>query len=346
MRATAALAVALVLGAAGAVGAVAPRTTSSLPSLHEVAGWVAAGTRDEVATRSIAAQLSNNEFAWLPKSQCLVTAIDSTNATPCIEGDTTAATTVVLVGDSSADEWALDVGALGTKDRFRVVVYVHAACPVGDIVVETKGEGPDPSCATFRSLVLPDLASMDPAPALVIVSELRLSNYLSASGGAISNAAWAAALTTTLTTIEKDGVGVAELHGVPVATVDPAQCLAANPSHMTRCSVRARAADVGGYDHATWEGAKAAGAVGVDVSPLFCTATSCPAVAHGDVTHSGVNHVTETYASAVRPALGQLLGLRGGPDLHPPRERARVLDAILGGAPSAAVLRACRALPV
>ena len=295
-------------------------------------------------TRAIAAQLSNNEYAWLPKSQCLVTAIDSTNATPCVEGDTAATTTVVVLGDSSADEWALDVGALGTKDHFRVVVYVHAACPVGDLIVETKGEGPDPGCATFRSLVLSHLASMDPAPALAVVAELRLSNYLSASGGAISNATWAKALTTTLATIEKDGIPVAELHGVPVATVDPAQCLVANASHMTRCSVRARAADLGGYDHATWEGAKAAGAVGVDVQPLFCTATSCPAVAHGDVTHSGVNHVTETYAAAVRPALGELLGCAAARTFAHRASALAVLDAVLGGARSATVLRACRAL--
>jgi SGNH domain (fused to AT3 domains) len=337
----------LALGATSiASGAtVGPRVPRSLPALHRVAGWLAAGLKDEAATPAIDAQLKGNEFAWIPTSQCLATAIDSTNATPCVLGDTTAATTVVLLGDSSADQWALDLGAMGSAHGFRVVVYVHAACPVGAITVELAGQSPDPRCATFRSLVLPDLASMHPSPALVVVAELRLSNYESSTGRPIPNATWSAALTSTLEQIEGDGAPVLVLHGVPVTTTnDPAACIAADQNTMTRCTTLLKRADPSHYDQATWAGGRGAHAAGADVTPLFCTTSACPVVADGDVTHSEDNHVTELYAAAVQPALTELVGCALTQSFTHRAAATTVLKGLLGHTPSKAVLAACRAL--
>jgi hypothetical protein len=340
-------AVALALSTASLASAATgtPRASRSLPSLHQVAGWVAAGVKDKSATPAIDAQLSGNEYAWIPTSQCLATAIDSTNATPCVLGDTASATTVVVIGDSSADQWALDLASMGTAHDFRVVVYVHAACPVGAITVELAGQSPDPRCATFRSLMLSDLSAMRPVPALVIVSELRLSNYKSSSGAAIPNATWSAALTSTLEGIEGDGIPVVALHGVPVTTTnDPAACIAAYQNSMTRCTTHLKDADPSGYDQATDAGALAAHAAGVDVTPLFCTTASCPVVAKGDVTHSEDNHVTERYAAAVRPALAELVGCAVTQSFALRADAVGILRSLLGGSPSPAALSACRAL--
>jgi hypothetical protein len=337
---------ALALGAAPvqASTATGPRVASPLPALHTVRGWVAAGLTDTMVTPDVAQQLSGNAYAWIPKSQCLTTAIDSANATPCVLGDVAAATTVVLVGDSSADQWALDLGSLGSADGFRLVVYVHSACPVGAVAVALYGEHPDPSCPAFRALVLADLAAMHPRPVLVLASELRLSNYVSATGGRLSDASWSKGLTRTLDTLEGDGLGVAVLHGVPVTATDPASCIAANPAALTRCTVQRDHADPGGYDEATWAGAHAARAAVVNVSPLFCTTTACPAVVDGDVTHSGDNHVTERYAAAVTPALAELVGCTVAQSFAHRAGAAPVLRRLLGTTASTRVLRACRAL--
>jgi SGNH domain (fused to AT3 domains) len=337
----------LALGAASlASGAtVAPRVSRQLPALHRVAGWLDAGLKEEAATPAIDAQLKNNEFAWIPNSQCLATAIDSTNATPCVLGDPTASTTVVLLGDSSADEWALDLAAMGAAHGFRLVVYVHAACPVGAITVELEGQSPDPRCATFQSLWRSDLAAMHPAPALVVVAQLRLSNYASSTGGPIPNATWSAALTTSLEQIEGDGSPVLVLHGVPITTTDdPAACIAAYQNTMTRCTTLLKRADPSHYDAATWAGAHAAHAAGVDVTPLFCTPKACPVVSDGDLTHSEDNHVAETYAAVVQPALTELVGCAVTQSITHRADATPVLKSLLGPTPSAAVLAACRAL--
>lgn len=338
--------VVLALGAASlASGATdAPSVSRALPALHEVAGWVAAGLKEKKATPSIDAQLSGNEYAWLPNSQCLRTAINSTNATPCVLGDTTSATTVVLIGDSSADQWALDLGWMATAHDVRLVVYVHAACPVGSVTVELEGQRPDPSCATFRSLVLADLAAMRPTPDLVVVSELRLSNYRSSSGGQIPNATWTAALASTLEKIEGDGIPVLALHGVPITTTSsPAACIAVYQNTMTRCTTRLEDADPSGYDRATAAGAHAANAASVDVTPLFCSTAACPVVSKGDVTHSEDNHVTERYSAAVRGALAELVGCAVTQSFAHRADATQVLRSLLGGV-SSKVLTACRAL--
>lgn len=342
------LAAAVVAGpvSSGAADRAAPRGTIplSLPALHKFAGYVAAGLKLKVATKGVIAQLANNDLAWVPISSCLTTAIDSADGTPCVLGDMTASTTVAVYGDSSADEWALYVGALGTADHFRVVVYVHAACPIGDIVVETPGTSPDPTCATFRSTVLSDLAAMRPAPSLVVTSELRLSNYETSSGGTVSNAAWSAALTATLKEIQADDLAVVALHGVPIVTEDPAECIASNPNKLSACTTPLKKDDPGNYDAATASGAAGADAGGIDLLPLFCTSAGCPAVSDGAVTHAGPNHVTERYAADVVAALAELLGCEAAQKFTNSTKATAVFADLNGTRPKASYLSACKAL--
>jgi hypothetical protein len=321
-----------------------PRGASVLPSLAKVAKWINAGVHVSVASSSVLKQLPNDELAWIPDSQCLTNAINSTNATPCVMGDTASSTTVVDFGDSTADQWALDVAALGTSDHFRVVVYVKAGCPVGSILVKVGGQSVDPSCAAFRSTVLGDLAGMRPAPSLVLISELRLSNYETPTGGRVSNSSWSSGLATTVRELEKDGLAVAVLHGVPVATIDPANCIAVYPRAVTRCTTVRKKADPSGYSAATLAGALAGHAAGVDVEGLFCTKTACPDIADGDLTHAGVNHVDETYAKVVGSALGELLGCVTTQHFTNRTAASKFLKDLDGAKPSAAFLKACAEL--
>lgn len=343
--AAALLAGALATGAASAAPVPHASIPMALPALRTVSYSLAAGLKLKRATTAVLKQLAQNAYAWIPQSSCLATAIDSADGTPCTIGDTTASTTVVLFGDSSADEWALDLGALGLAHHFRVVAYLHAACPVGDVTVELAGGSVDPTCAAFRSNVLSELAQMRPAPALVLVSELRLSNFLTGSGQPLTNSAWSAALTTTLDQIEGDGLAVASLHGVDVEATSPAPCISANATHLSACTTRVAAADPGGYDAATKRGASTADAGDVDLRPLLCTSVACPAVVDAEVTHAGDNHVAEAYSAKVTAALGELLACLASEDFDHSTKAAVVVDDLLGKQPSRGFLRACKGLP-
>jgi hypothetical protein len=316
----------------------------ALPELHKVVGDVAAGLKLKVATTSVLSQLPNNDLAWVPVSSCLSTAINSASGTPCVLGDLSAPVTVAVYGDSSADEWALYIGALGTADHFRVVVYVHAACPIGNLVVKTAGSSPDPTCTTFRATVLADLAAMRPAPSLVVASELRLSNYETSSGGPVTNAAWSAAFTSTLKVIEADGLAVVALHGVAVANENPGVCISSNPKNLSACTTPTKKDDPGKYDAATAAGAAGAAAGGIDLHPLFCASGGCPAVSDGSVTHSGPNHVTERYAADVQAALGELLGCAVVQKFTNAAKATAVFSDLNGKKPTASYLAACKSL--
>jgi hypothetical protein len=160
----------------------------------------------------------------------------------------------------------------------------------------------------------------------------------------VTNSAWSSALTTTLNTIvSTDGDAALLLHGVPVTTLDPAQCIAAHPNAINLCTTKRSAIDPSGYDGAAWTGAHAAGAAGVNVTPLFCTATACPVVADGAITHSGDNHVAETYATTVLAALGELLGCASVQTFTHATQAAPVLHALMGRRTSARTA-ACKAL--
>lgn len=329
--------------AAGSPGPHAP-VPSALPKLRTVAGWVAAGLKLKAASTQVRAQLRDDDYAWFPDSSCLNAAADSSDAKPCILGDSSSTTTLVLFGDSSAEEWALDTGALGKADHFRVVVYLHVECPVGDIDVKLPDKSPNKSCPVFRSDVLAKLASMRPAPALVLVSELRLDGYETLSGKSVTNAAWSSALSVTLGQIEGDGLAVASLHGVPTDDVDPAQCIAANLEKLAACEIKVGDEDVGGWDAATRDGALAAHAASIDLHPLFCAASACPVVADGAITHSGENHVTERYSKDVLGAFGEILGCITTQTFTNDAAAAPILEDLDGPAPSHALLEACAGL--
>ena len=56
------------------------------------------------------------------------------NATaPCIFGDTTSRTTVVLMGDSHAEHWLPAVDRIGRERHWKIVAMVKPACPVADM---------------------------------------------------------------------------------------------------------------------------------------------------------------------------------------------------------------------
>lgn len=329
---------------AGASSATAGIPTA-LPALRAVSSSVAAGLKLKDASSAVLGQLAGNAYGWVPESSCLTTAINSSDGTPCTLGDASSSTTVVLFGDSSADEWALDLGELATTDRFKLVVYVHAACPVGSITVELQGGSVDPTCAEFRSDVLADLEVMQPAPALVIVSELRLASYVTSSGQAISNSSWSQALTTTIQRIEGDGLAVASLHGLDVTSQSPASCIASHPHDLSACMTPVKDDDPGRYDAATAAGATAGDAADVDLQPLFCTSKSCPAVVDGEVTHAGNNHVTESYAAKLTVALGELVACVAAQSFSSDAKTGAVVKALVGKAPSAGFIKACKTLP-
>jgi hypothetical protein len=185
---------------------------------------------------------------------------------------------------------------------------------------------------------------MSPPPALVLVSELRLGSYVTASGKDVSNHTWSAALATTLEKIQGDGLAVVSLHGVPFDDVDPSQCIAANPKRLSTCAVKVRMADVRGWDAATLDGARAAHAGSVGLDPLFCGSSACPVVVDGAVTHSGSNHVTERYAKDVRSAFAELLGCLVADSFTNASKADPLFNDLNGPTPSAEFLGACTSL--
>lgn len=317
---------------------------SALPKLRAVADWVDEGLKLQAASSGVRAQLRDDGYAWFPNNSCLNAAGSSTDAKPCVLGDTSSPTTLVLYGDSSAEEWALDADALGRADHFRVVVYVHSECPVGDIDVKLQNQSPDKDCPVFRSDVLAKLASMHPAPALVVVSELRLEGYETLSGKNVTNAAWSSALADTLRQIDSDGLAVASLHGVPVDGIDPSQCIAANLNKLAACEIKVSREDVGGWDGATRDGALTAHAASINLHPLFCGTSACPVVVDGAITHSGENHVTERYSKDVLDAVAELLGCIASQTFTNDAVAAPILADLNGATPSNAFLKACAGL--
>ena len=237
-----------------------------LPALHRVAGWVAAGLKEKAATPAIDAQLPGNAVRGGSRQNQLPDDRDRVDGRHAVRARVTpsAAATVVLLGDSSADQWALDLGTIGAAHDFRVVVYVHAACPVGRHHRRARRAEPRPALRDVphprarrprRDAARPGAPRRRRAPPVQLQARQAGRRSRTRTGPRRS--------TATLADLRGRRQPVLSLHGVPVTTNDPAACIAAYPDHDDAVHDEAlKDVDPSGYDAATWAGAHAAGAAG------------------------------------------------------------------------------------
>jgi hypothetical protein len=89
------------------------------------------------------------------------------------------------------------------------------------------------------------------------------------------------------------------------------ECLAAHSKDIQRCSLERgdpqTRLDAMLQRNLESSAAKKAGAILIDPTPWFCTATTCPPVINDMIVYSDNSHTTATYATWLSPELGRAL---------------------------------------
>jgi peptidoglycan/LPS O-acetylase OafA/YrhL len=247
---------------------------------------------------SLAAAASSVPETTADGCHLALTAIRNPN---CVFGDASGANTMLVFGDSHAEQWFGALDAIAKQEQLRLVYWTKAACPIADVVLE------DPQlkrayteCGTWRAQTLQRIAALHPA--VIVTSQAD-----SLAGPSFANTLWAKDTAKTIARLKRMTPSLIYLADTPHPVVDVPGCLADHRSDANVCAVAADAARPSNYltvRRAETEAAvESEDAHVVDPMDWFCSGTVCPAIVANALVYRDDSHMTQVYSRALAPVL-------------------------------------------
>ncbi|MEL7208005.1 MAG: acyltransferase family protein, partial [Actinomycetota bacterium] len=133
----------------------------------------------------------------------------------CVWGDPGGSRSVLLLGDSHAEQWMPALDTIGTNNSLRILARVVAACPAIEVGV---GFAPNPGlCAETQAGTIDVVTEI--APDVVVVS------HAAAAIQVLDNELWATRTAEFLAAMDAAGIEVVWIHDTPTLDFDPIECL-------------------------------------------------------------------------------------------------------------------------
>jgi SGNH domain (fused to AT3 domains) len=255
--------------------------------------------------------------------------LEATAAEPltCTFGAVESSRTIVLLGDSHADQWSTPLVALAEQESWRVVTFLKASCPVADIpAYNFRLRRSWPECEEWRSRALAEIVRM--RPDAVIVGQFS-SSYVSDPSKSLNAglvAKWEEGLRRSLGTLDDAGISIILLRDTPVPGRNIKHCLARADWRnypISDCATpRSLALPAGVVEAERDVVASLRGAHFIDLSGEFCDSISCPAVRQETIVYRDSHHLTTAYARRLlKPLRDALLPIIDHRALRPPERK-------------------------
>ncbi|MCL3817438.1 acyltransferase family protein [Aeromicrobium wangtongii] len=229
---------------------------------------------------------------------------------PCVYGDPAGTTTVLLFGDSHAEQWFGALETIARARHWRLVSWTKAACPLADVTIDNERLGrPFTECDEWRSTTLRAVERL--APDVIVTSQAD-----SLVGHDFSSSRWATATARTLRRLSDATPQLVFLGDTPRAPMDVPGCVADHLDDARQCTVPSDAglpAPDGSYAYLPPRHAAVRRAVEtveltrVDTQPWFCRGTKCPPVVGDTLVYRDDSHMTQAYGRVLSPVLGEVL---------------------------------------
>jgi hypothetical protein len=231
---------------------------------------------------------------------------------PCVYGDTTATTNVVLFGDSHAAYWFPAVDLIAQQQHWRLVDLTKDGCPAADVNIAAwfRHGGPYPECTDWRRSAMAQIVALHPA--LVIVSEAR---YLEepearALAGVPTGhgSTWLNGLAATFSFLDRSTAHVVFISDVPTPGRSAPTCVSLHMSNVQPCDTNPSAAirlpgvkdqerDLAEAEHVDW----------VDPTSWFCASTTCPVIVANRLVYRNIAHMEPAWSRFISPVLADAI---------------------------------------
>lgn len=299
------------------------RLTIGLAMLTTVALALAALTARYVAGRAAqspaeaGAVLANSEA---PPANCTLVPDAPVRPVSCAFGDRGAKRTVVLFGDSHAEQWLKPLSDLFRREHYRLVVMARYSCPIPDLpaVYVSTSRKHVPECPAWRQAAMRQIAAMRPDAVIVATSqhyvrapERQFAGVGADAVGQIAQPVWQQALGRTLHGLRVASPHVVYLRDTPRPPFDVPTCVTRGGLPISwarsRCEIAARSALPASLWVVEQRAAQAAGALPVDVTGMLCNGRDCPATIDGVVAYRDGSHLSARMSERMEPELEKAL---------------------------------------
>jgi peptidoglycan/LPS O-acetylase OafA/YrhL len=302
------------------VGAASdPATNPYTRDLDAVTAQVQAAVAHSVPVRTVPANLTptiagaDGDEPPVFVDGCMDSYLDS-GLEPCVFGDTTSSSSIVLFGDSHAGMWFPAVDAAANQLGLRLYTWTKATCPPLQLPIFSPVlERTFTECDEWRQNVLDRIANIHPS--LVVLGVAR--HYTDIYGFTPYSPQWLRGLHAMVAAIRRLGPQVLVIGPVPKPPFVVPDCLSLHLTTARDCTVPlAEGIDDTGMAEEQ-DAVSGAGGRYLDAQPWFCTATTCADIVDDLLVYRDDNHITATYSAYLGPpmtdALALALGIRPAP---------------------------------
>jgi hypothetical protein len=227
---------------------------------------------------------------------------------PCIYGDSTSHTSVVLFGDSHATVWFPALDLISKQQHWRLVDFTKADCPPSQVNIPLGGS-PYPQCIAWRHNAEAEIAALHPA--LVVLSGARwLVNVAQREQGAPTGygGAWLDGLAATFRFLHHISSHVVFISDTPWFPQYVPDCVSGHLSDVRPCTISVRAGTLFPTIKAQELSlAKREHVSTVDPTPWFCTPTVCPVIVGNILLYRDNAHMTPAWSRFIAPLLADSL---------------------------------------
>jgi SGNH domain (fused to AT3 domains) len=287
---------------------------------------LAADLRMGVKTRRVPSNLkpslssASDDLPIIARNGCQLQ-FAGVNSQPCVYGDTTSQTSVVLFGDSHAAAWFPALNAISTQHHWRLLIFVKSACPAEEVNVVRYGHFYS-DCPTWRDNTEQQIAALHPA--LVVVASSQYINGMRPLAGVPTGhgGTWQNGVAATFGFLHRAAQRTVYITDVPMLSQNAPDCLSAHKSDAQRCTVSRHTGFR--YPRYTADELRLAAQEhinAVNADSWFCARTRCPVIVKNMLLYRDAQHMAPEWSLFLAPLLDD--AITPVMEMEPASRRAR-----------------------
>jgi peptidoglycan/LPS O-acetylase OafA/YrhL len=294
-------------------GGPAPDTRAVVSRAREPARKLAELVRDGVSTTVVPSNLTpsltgaHTDRPAVYRDGCHLNFAAVKAAKLCAYGDTAAARTVVLFGDSHAAQWFPALNQIAKTRHWRLLSLTKSACPAASVLVYLDAlKRGYTECVQWRDRTLATIRQLRPGTVI-------MANNGTDNGGLVNppvdpDRAWADAWVASLRQVSQPGTKVIVLSDTPYPKSNVPDCISTHVTHLSECVRQRRDALIKPRRRGMVAAAAGrSGATVIDPTPWFCTTTQCPVVVGNILVYKDESHMSTAYSTMLARVLAARL---------------------------------------
>ena len=204
-----------------------------------------------------------------------------------------ASKTIVVLGDSHAEQWTAALEPVAEQHGWRVVTLLMGGCLYTPTVTTTNT-----ACNQFNANVSAYLAANTPSAVFMVGTVAAPSS---------SAETLTPGLDQTVGALTAKGVDVVAIRDNPRFTFDMADCVVRNGATSSQCQPAASSVLAAQDPLTAFAGQHTSHFASIDMTDLLCPNGICSGVIGNTYVYMDNNHVTKTYAASTSAQLGARL---------------------------------------